>query len=214
MIDIPLTILIASLSVALVGVGVWIFQLLSRNSVCDPSPGKGSDKLGVLYAFTLGMLPWKKESARLHWLLYLRGICFHAGIFAGILVLVLSIFNVTSNDVLSLVLSVFLWIGVISGLAAIVSRAADPKLRGISNADDYISPALVTIFMLTAALYIAGLTGAIYFYIPTSVLCLYLPWSKVRHCVYFFFARGKIGAMMGHRGLLLTPRAHSGKHAL
>jgi hypothetical protein len=211
MLDIPLIILLFSLSVALVGVGVWIFQLLSRNSVCDPSPGKASDKLGVLYAFTLGMLPWKKESARLHWLVYLRGISFHVGIFAGILALILSIFNVTNQNVLSLVLSVLMWLGVVSGAASIVSRAADPKLRGISNPDDYISPALITLFMLTGTLHVMGQLGTVYFYIPASVLCLYLPWSKVRHCVYFFFSRGKIGAMMGHRGLLMTPGGHSRK---
>ena len=211
MIDIPLTILLFSLAIALLGVGVWIFQLLSRDRVCDPSPGKGSDKLGVLYAFTLGMLPWKKESARLHWLVYLRGISFHVGIFAGILVLILSIFNVTGPFALSLVLSILMWLGVVSGVASIVSRAADPRLRGISNPDDYVSPALITLFMLTGALYIASLLGTVYFYVPASILCLYLPWSKVRHCVYFFFSRGKIGAMMGHRGLLITPGRHSRK---
>jgi hypothetical protein len=56
-----------------------------------------------------------------------------------------------------------------------------------------------------------GLLATVYFYIVTSVLCLYLPWSKVRHCVYFFFLRGKIGAMMGHRGLLSAPGGNPGK---
>jgi len=209
--DVSLIILIASLTVALLGVGVWIYQLLSRDYVCDPSPGKGSAKLGVLYAFTLGMLPWKKESARLHWLVYLRGIGFHMGIFAGMLVLVLSIFHVTNLPLLSLALSALMWLGVVSGVAAIVSRAADPMLRGISNADDYISPALITLFMLAGALWVMGLLGTVYFYVTTSVLCLYLPWSKVRHCVYFFFARGKIGAMLGHRGLLMTQGDHPEK---
>jgi len=205
MIDISLIILLFSISVALAGVVVWIYQLLSRPSAFDPSPGKGSAKLGVLYAFTLGMLPWKKESARLHPLVYLRGIGFHMGIFAGMLVLILSIFNVTSPTILSLLLSVLMWLGIVSGVAAIVSRAADPMLKGISNADDYVSPALISLFMLTGALWAMGLFGTFYFYIATSILCLYLPWSKVRHCVYFFFSRGKIGAMQGHRGLLITP---------
>ena len=211
MLDVSLIILIASLTVALLGVGVWIYQLLSRPSVCDPSPGKGSAKLGVLYAFTLGMLPWKKESARLHPLVYLRGIGFHMGIFAGMLVLILSILNVSSHTVLNLVMSVLMWLGVVSGVAAIVSRAADPMLRGISNADDYVSPALISLFMITGALHVMGLLGTVYFYAAASVLCLYLPWSKVRHCVYFFFSRGKIGAMMGHRGLLTMQESHPSK---
>jgi hypothetical protein len=213
MINVPLMILLFSLSFALVGVGVWIFQLFSRNSVCDPSPAKGSDMLGVLYAFTLGMLPWKKESARLHWLVYLRGISFHVGIFAGILALILSIFNVSSPGIVGLVLSIFMWLGVFSGAASIVLRAADPKLRGISNPDDYISPALISLFLVLGALHVTGSLGTLYFYLATSVLCLYLPWSKVRHCVYFFFSRGKIGSMMGHRGLLISPEGHSRKQA-
>ena len=203
--DLSLIVLIVSLAVALLGIGAWIFQLFSRPSTCDPSPGKGSDILGVLNSFTLGMLPWKKESARLHPLVYLRGIGFHFGIFAGILVLLLSIFQITLPAILNLVLGVLLWLGVVSGAAAIIARAADPMLRGISNADDYISPVLISLFMITGALYIMGPLGTVYFYAATSVLCLYLPWSKVRHCVYFFFARAKIGTMQGHRGLLTPP---------
>lgn len=214
MTDVALIILIFSLAVALVGVGVWIYQLFSRPGACDPSPGKGSARLGVLYAFTLGMLPWKKESARQHPLVYLRGIGFHTGIFAGILVLILSIFNISIHNLLSPVLIVLLCLGVVCGLAAIVARAADPMLRGISNADDYISPALISLFMLTGSLLVMGLLGTVYFYVATSVLCLYLPWSKVRHCVYFFFSRGKIGAMMGHRGLLITQGDRPGKELL
>lgn len=206
--NLSLIILIASLTVALLGVAVWIYQLLSRPGAYDPSPGKGSARLGVIYAFTLGMLPWKKESARLHPLVYLRGIGFHIGIFAGILVLLLSIFSISAYPVLNLLLGILMWLGVISGAAAIISRAADPMLRGISNADDYVSPALIILFMVTGALHSMGLPGTGYFYAATSVLCLYLPWSKVRHCVYFFFSRGKIGAMTGHRGLLKTPVSH------
>lgn len=211
MIDIPLIILLASLAVALLGVAAWIYQLLSRPFSHDPSPGKGSDMLGVLYAFTLGMLPWKKESARLHWMVYLRGIAFHAGIFAGMVVLTLSIFNVTGPAVLNIVLDILIWLGAAAGVAAIVSRIADPMLRGISNTDDYISPALISLFMVTGALYNMGSLGTVYFFAAASILCLYLPWSKVRHCVYFFFSRAKIGAMMGHRGLLTVPDGRSRK---
>lgn len=207
--DITLIILIASLVVALAGVVFWVYQILSRPGIYDPSPAKGYDIQGILYAFTLGMLPWKKESARLHWLVYLRGIFFHFGIFTGIIVLLLSIFNVTVPGTLGLVLNILIWIGIIAGTAAIISRAADPMLRGLSHADDYISPVLIVIFMLASTLYLTSLLNSGFYYIATSILCIYLPWSKVRHCVYFFFLRGKIGAMAGHRGLLMTSGSHS-----
>lgn len=51
---------------------------------------KGSPKRGVLYAFTFGMMPWAKESTRRHMLAYLRGVGFHAGIFAGLGALLVS----------------------------------------------------------------------------------------------------------------------------
>ncbi len=211
MVNLPLIILLASMAVALAGVAVWIYQLFSRPAACDPSPAKGSDRLGLLYAFTLGMLPWKKESASLHWMVYIRGIFFHTGIFAGTLALLLSIFNIHGGMLLSLALSVLMWIGAFAGALSIVLRAAEANLRGISRADDYISPALITVFLSLGALHILNMIDTVYFYAAASVLCLYLPWSKVRHCVYFFFMRGRIGAMMGHRGLLDTPRGHAGK---
>jgi hypothetical protein len=102
-------------------------------------------------------------------------------------------------------------IGALSGLAALVQRAVDPMLRGISGPDDYISPSLVTIFLVAAALSALGVAGPAYFYVSTSILSLYLPWSKVRHCVHFFFARARIGAMQGHRGLLNRPAKPAGK---
>jgi hypothetical protein len=209
MTNLPLITLLASMAVALTGVGVWIYQLFSRPAACDPSPARGSDRLGVLYAFTLGMLPWKKESASLHKIVYVRGIFFHIGIFAGILALLLSIFNIYGGLLLSLILTILMWIGAFTGALAIILRAADSNLRGISRADDYISPSLITIFLSLGALHIINLVDTMYFYAAASVLCLYLPWSKVRHCVYFFFMRGRIGAMMGHRGLLNTPHGNS-----
>jgi hypothetical protein len=211
MIDLSLTVLLVSLAVALAGVAVWIYQLFSRPSACDPSPGKGSDKLGVLYAFTLGMLPWKKESASLHKAVYVRGILFHIGIFAGILALLLSVLSISVGGGLNLALSILMWIGAVAGVIAIISRATEANLRGLSRPDDYISPALITLFMSMGALHVMNLIDTVYFYAAASVLCLYLPWSKVRHCVYFFFMRGKIGAMMGHRGLLGTPQEHTRK---
>jgi len=165
----------------------------------------------MLYAFTIGMLPWKKESASLHKIVYIRGIFFHIGIFAGMLALMLSIFSISGGTVLSLVLSILMWIGALAGIAAIILRAAEANLRGISRADDYISPALIALFLCMGALHIMNIIDTAYFYAAASVLCLYLPWSKVRHCVFFFFMRGHIGAMMGHRGLLNAPHGHAGK---
>lgn len=201
MVDIPLIVLIFSLAFALGGAVIWVIQLLSRAGIRDPSPPKGSAGLGVLYSYTLGMLPWTKDSARLHPAVYLRGIIFHLGIFTGVLVLLWSFFTATREPTLTLILTVILGLGLAAGLTSILLRLWDPKLRAISMPDDYISPALMTLFLLAAALYASGQWDRTPFYIITSFLWLYLPWSKVRHCVYFFFSRTILGAMRGHRGL-------------
>src|SRR4030067_2766043 len=56
----------------------------------DRAKPKGDRQMGILYAYTLGMAPWSKESTRLHALAYLRGVAFHIGIFLGLALLVAS----------------------------------------------------------------------------------------------------------------------------
>ena len=58
------------------------FRGLARPA--DRAVPKGRPGLGVLYAYTLGMAPWAKESTRRHLLAYLRGVAFHLGIFLGL----------------------------------------------------------------------------------------------------------------------------------
>src|SRR4030067_546107 len=83
-------VLVASVVVAAVGVGLRLRWLLGRPCRPERSRVAGSPGRGVLYAFTWGMMPWAKESTRIHLLAYLRGIVFHAGIAAGFLGLALS----------------------------------------------------------------------------------------------------------------------------
>ena len=56
----------------------------------DLARERGSSGRGILFAFTLGMAPWEKESTRIHWIAYLRGIFFHVGIFMAFGVLLAS----------------------------------------------------------------------------------------------------------------------------
>lgn len=194
-------VLLISAGVALTGIASWLRNMLSRPPVNDPTPESVSSTDGVLYAFTTGMLPWKKESTRKHWLDYARGMLFHAGIFAGLASLALSPWTeipLTFRAILGVVLAA----GAISGLLGLAVRVGRPILRSLSRTDDYLSPALVTAFIL------AGLAFVIYpafragFYLVASAMLLYLPFSKVRHFVYFFFARAYFGHLFGHRGVI------------
>src|SRR3989304_9523916 len=70
----------------------------------DKSPTKGNISHGIMYAFTTGMMPWVKESTRIHMIAYLRGIGFHIGIFTAIGAVIISPFWEYSPPVLSWIL--------------------------------------------------------------------------------------------------------------
>src|SRR4030067_838169 len=61
-----------------------------RPKKAEMAPIKGAPAQGVLYAYTLGMAPWAKESARIHWVAYIRGIIIHVGIFVAAAFLIAS----------------------------------------------------------------------------------------------------------------------------
>src|SRR5512138_3436013 len=84
---------------AVLGLAAGLFGIYRRYAEtkrrlvpADNSPIKGSLPHGIQYAFTTGMMPWAKESTRIHMLAYLRGIGFHVGIFAAIGTVIISPF--------------------------------------------------------------------------------------------------------------------------
>jgi nitrate reductase gamma subunit len=200
--SISLIILLFSLLFAVIGLAVRIVQLLAHPVVKDPSRPKASAMKGVFYAFTIGMLPWKKESARLHPLVYIRGVLFHIGILTFIILLFVSLFIDIRHLSGSMAFSPFLGLGFIAGAAALVARFTDRNLRALSRPDDYISPVLVTLVLLSGLAFVLNIASRTVFWGFVSVLCLYLPWSKIPHVAYFFFSRTVFGVMFGRRGVL------------
>jgi len=197
-----LIILLFSLLFAVIGLAVRIVQLLAHPVVKDPSRPKASAMKGFFYAFTIGMLPWKKESARLHPLVYIRGVLFHIGILTFIILLFVSLFIDIRHLSGSMAFSPFLGLGFIAGAAALVARFTDRNLRALSRPDDYISPVLVTLVLLSGLAFVLNIASRTVFWGFVSVLCLYLPWSKIPHVAYFFFSRTVFGVLFGRRGVL------------
>src|SRR3989304_1524606 len=113
----------------------------------DRSPAKGDPRSGVLYAFSLGMMPWAKESTRRHLLAYLRGIGFHVGIFAGLLALLVSPFWSWLPQAVLLAFAALTALGAAFGLAGVGMRWAGRNLRPLSTPDDHASVLLVTAFL-------------------------------------------------------------------
>ena len=201
-VNISLFVLLFSMLFAIVGLAIRVARLLSHPVIYDPSPPKASARKGIFYAFTLGMLPWKKESARLHPLVYLRGVLFHIGIFTFVVLLFVSLFVNLSHLSGRLAFSPFLGLGLIAGVTALVARFTDRNLRALSRPDDYISLVLVTLVLLSGLTVVLNITSRAVFWGFVSVLCLYLPWSKIPHVAYFFFSRTVFGVMFGRRGVL------------
>ena len=201
-VSLSLIILLFSLIFAVIGLAIRVARLVAHPAIIDPSPPKASARKGVFYAFTVGMLPWKKESARLHWLVYVRGVLFHIGIFTFIVLLFVSLFLNVTNLSGSVAFSPFLGFGLISGIAALIARFTDRNLRALSKPDDYISLVLINLVLLSGLAFVLNITSRTVYWGFVSVLCLYLPWSKVPHVAYFFFSRTVFGVMFGRRGVL------------
>ncbi|MCL5075816.1 MAG: hypothetical protein M1136_09265 [Chloroflexi bacterium] len=190
------------------GLMVRLRPLFTRTSKRDLSTPRGSALRGVLYAFTLGMAPWEKESTRIHWVAYLRGIFFHLGIFAGFAVLLLSLgvpLDVLRTPPFAPLRWFFLLLtglGTLCGAGAIIWRYVDKGERALSTPDDYFSAFLVTFFVAAAFLTVLGANTLLVFYIISAIMLALIPFTKIRHFIYFFFAKYFFGMQFGHRGVL------------
>jgi len=151
------------------------------------APAAGDPAAGARYAFTGAMLPWAKESVRLNPASYAAGIAYHLGIAAAF-----ALVFVQSRALAALAL-----LGSLAGCALLAKRIVKPHLRGLSNADDFVSNALATAFAG-----IAAATPATSRILPwaCAALLVYIPLGKIRHCAFFFLSRYHLGTFFGRRG--------------
>jgi nitrate reductase gamma subunit len=192
----------AGLIAALFGIYLRYAETKRRAVPVDNSPIKGSLSNGLKYAFTIGMMPWAKESTRIHMLAYLRGIGFHIGIFAAIGAVVISPFWGYFPPLLIWTLFWVLTLGAILGAAGGVMRIAEHNLRGLSLPDDHFAVWLITLFIALAALAMLNAAFMIPMYIVSAITFVYVPLGKIRHCLYFFFSRLFFGKFFGRRAVL------------
>jgi hypothetical protein len=171
----------------------------------DNSPIKGSIPHGIQYAFTAGMMPWAKESTRIHMIAYLRGIGFHVGIFAAIGTVLISPFWEWLPPFLSWTLFAALMLGAALGAAGGVMRIMEHTLRGLSLPDDHFAVWMTTFFIMMAGLAVINEVFVIPMYIVSAVTFVYVPLGKIRHCLYFFFSRIFFGKFFGRRAVFPHP---------
>lgn len=201
---------IIGLVLGLLGIILKIRDITNRPFKQDLARERGSVGRAVLFAFTLGMAPWEKESTRIHWIAYLRGIFFHIGIFMAFGVLLASPWLEILPVWLIWLAAALTGPGAIFGFAGIFMRLSGPNERALSLPDDYASVFLTSLFIALA--FGALLWSAVLpvFYVVTGILGAYIPVSKIRHCVYFFYSKFFFGMSFGHRGVIGQPK---GKYA-
>lgn len=197
---------LAGLIAGLFGIYFRYTETKRRAVPADNSPIKGSLSNGLKYAFTTGMMPWAKESTRIHVLAYLRGIGFHIGIFTAIGAVIISPLREYLPSLLSWILFWVLTIGAILGAAGGVMRIVEHNLRGLSLPDDHFAVWLTTLFMTLAGLAVLNEAFMIPMYIVSAITFVYVPLGKIRHCLYFFFSRLFFGKFFGRRAVLPHPQ--------
>lgn len=167
----------------------------------DYSHKIGNLKTAIPYSFIGAMNPFKKESAYLHLPTYTAGILYHIGTFVSIVLYILFLFNINIVYSLQLILVFVLIVSSISGVGILLKRITLRKLRFLSNADDYISNILVTMFQIFSLIFLVLESFSPYYFIGTGLLFLYLPIGKLKHLLYFFAARYHLGFFYGWRGV-------------
>ncbi len=181
-----------------------------RGTVATVAAPAGSAWTGVRYAFGAGMSPRAKESATQHPYIYLAGMLYHAGIFAGLATLFLALTGTAAPRAVTRPLAGMLLLAALAGAALLVRRMQVPLLRAISAPDDYASNVLVDAWLVSAALASLAPATTSPFLVLTIVLGIYAPLGKIRHCVFFFLARGLFGVRIGRRGIVAAAR-HGGR---
>ena len=161
----------------------------------------GSEAAGVRYAFTAAFLPWAKESASAHLGTYLAGIALHAGVFAMLARLVLTLLPLTPPPPLERALAVLYGLALACGLALLVKRRVNGALRTISVPDDLIANLLVDTALAAALAAALAPAATPLFQLAGAALLLYAPLGKLRHMVFLVTSRRLWGGFYGRRGV-------------
>jgi FlaA1/EpsC-like NDP-sugar epimerase len=184
---------------------VRLVVLLRRRPAGDlASNPKGEIWRGVVGAFLTFVAPWRMESTRKHWMRYAEFAIFHVGVF---LCIALSFVITYAPGVLTLparaVALVLMAASLLVGGLRLYRRVKLPEMRIISSPDDYLAMGMVMGFLGTGILGLLGWEAAIIAYFVVSALFLiYEPFSKIRHYIYYPFARYYYGTTFGRRGVI------------
>ena len=168
------------------------------------SHARGEIWRGTVDAFITIAAPWRMESTRKHWMRYVEFVFFHLGVFFNI---VLSFVIAYTPGMLTApvrgVVFILLAAALIVGSIRLYRRAKIAEMRVISSPDDYVAMGMVLLFLCTGLLSLLGWgPGVAAYFIIAALFLVYEPFSKIRHYIYYPFARYFYGSSFGRRGVI------------
>ena len=184
---------------------VRLVVLLRRRPARDLATNpRGEIWRGTVDAFLTIIAPWRMESTQRHWMRYVEFAVFHLGVFACIaLSFVITYAPGALTPPVRAVALGLIATSLLSGGLRLYRRVRLPEMRIISSPDDYLAMGMVLGFLGTGMLGLMGWEAAIIAYFIVSALFLvYEPFSKIRHYIYYPFARYYYGAAFGRRGVI------------
>lgn len=208
-IDVLASLLAAALIFSIASFSWQLHRAARRGRATTFAAPRGDARLGVLYAFTRGMDPRRKDGVRRHPWVLAAGVLFHFGLFASAATAYALFFAGTSvaGRVWALV-AILQLAGAIAALALIARRNGSPMLRAISSNDDYASTSLVFAMLVSGGGAIVLPELVPLFGVALTIVLVYAPFGKIRHCVLFFLTRVQFGRFLGRRGVL-PPKARA-----
>jgi len=188
-------------AICLAGFSYHFARLIRLGKPKDYAHPSGKPASGIAYSFTAGMNPVNKESAFLHLPTYAAGIIFHLASFAALVLFFVLLAGLTPGPGTSMMLAFVAFAGAMAGIAMLIKRMTDKKLKILSSPEDYLSNALVTLFQLMTGLVL--LSESVYpaYLLVSAALFLYMPFGKLKHAIYFFAARYHLGLFYGRRNV-------------
>ena len=188
--------------------GFAVFIMVSAYMIARSLLGGGGGDLAVpkgrpavLYSLTCAMLPWKKESARLHAAVYLLGVGYHIGTFLSFFWMIALFFDANLPAIAASASAGLLGFTSVFGVVLALRRITNSKLRYFSSPDDYFSNLVVTGFQALTLAVLLDRSLAPTLFVYGGILLLYIPVGKLRHALYFASARFHLGLFYGRRGV-------------
>ncbi|HPX59017.1 MAG TPA: hypothetical protein PLL02_01135 [Bacteroidales bacterium] len=195
---------IGAFLVCIIALMAHFIRLIYLGKPKDYSRKSGNVTKAVAYSATVAMID-HKESAYLHIPTYFAGMVYHIGTFVSFLLLLFFFINmilqITLPQWVVWVLIAGLSLSALCGFSLLIKRAVSKPMRSLSNADDFISNLLVSLFQLASVAYLLCSCKELSYYLSATILLLYMPVGKLKHLVYFFAARYHLGFFYGWRNV-------------